>query len=55
MFNGFVYIIVSVVLLAVILIGLFFSIKYLVRYNAKVKIEKTKQQEELHKMNIKDL
>jgi len=35
--------------------GIFFGIKYFIRYHAEQKNKKTKQQEEIERMNIQDL
>ncbi len=38
-----------------IAVGLFFLIRYFIRYNAQQKGAKTSQQDEMNKMNIEDL
>ncbi len=45
MINAFIFVIFLVILIIAIPLGIFFIIKYLIRYNAKVKKE----------MNTKDL
>jgi uncharacterized membrane-anchored protein YhcB (DUF1043 family) len=37
------------------IVGIFFAIKYFVRYNAKMRKKKSQQQEELDRMKIDDL
>lgn len=36
-------------------IGIFFAVRYFIRYNAKVNGRKDKTREEMHKMKIDDL
>lgn len=45
----------SLVLFIIVPVGLFFVIRYLIRYNAAQKKMKSQQQEEIEKMNIEDL
>lgn len=45
---------INIIILICIPVGIFFAIKYFIRYNAQLK-KKSHQQEELTKMNIDDL
>lgn len=51
----FLFLIALLVVLTGIAIGLFFVIRYFVRYHAQLKKEKTQQQEEIEKMKLEDL
>lgn len=44
---------IPILLMAAIVVGLFFVIKYFIRYNAR--LHKNKQQDELDRMKIDDL
>lgn len=55
MFNTVVVLIISIVITFGILIGLYFAVRSLIYYTAKLKKKKNQIQEELEKMNIDDL
>ncbi len=52
---AFLIIIISLIIFIGIPIGLFFVIKYFIRYNEQLKRKKNQLQEEIDKMNIEDL
>lgn len=46
---------VTALIIVAVILGIFFAIKYFIRYHAKVNGKKDRQQEELDRMKIDDL
>ncbi|AFL99970.1 hypothetical protein Desde_1565 [Desulfitobacterium dehalogenans ATCC 51507] len=55
MFIATIMLFISGILSIAIVVGIFFAIKYFIKYNADLKRGKTQQQEELDRMKIDDL
>lgn len=50
-----IMLIIGILFTIAAVVGIFFAIKYLIKYNADMKRGKSQQQEELERMKIEDL
>lgn len=50
-----IMIIINILLTIAIVVGIFFAIKHLIKYNADLKRRKSQQQKKLERMKIDDL